>query len=124
MSFGSGLPAEVRAWIFIGLNSIMMLGLSAYLFLNRHESISVFVAVAFILAGGIGNQIDRISNHGLVTDFINLGIGPLRTGVFNVADMAVTFGGIAVALMMLRNPPPQPTDATASEALSGSLSKP
>ena len=103
---------------------VLSLGLSAYLFLNRHESISVVVAVAFILAGGIGNQIDRISNHGLVTDFINLGIGPLRTGVFNVADMAVTFGGIAIALMMLRNQPPEPAGAIASEALSVSHGKP
>ena len=55
--------------------------------------------LVLILAGGIGNLIDRVSHQGLVTDFINLGIGPIRTGVFNVADIAVTTGGlVAIAL--------------------------
>ena len=46
--------------------------------------------LALLLAGALGNLIDRIRWDGLVIDFLNLGIGPLRTGVFNVADMAVT----------------------------------
>jgi len=38
-----------------------------------------------------------------VRDFMNVGIGPLRTGIFNVADMAITFGGIAlIALPLLQ----------------------
>jgi len=32
---------------------------------------------------------------------VNLGIGPLRTGIFNVADVAITFGGIALILLPL-----------------------
>jgi len=52
-----------------------------------------FAAWALILAGGIGNLIDRVSQQGLVTDFMNVGIGPVfRTGIFNVADMAITAG--------------------------------
>jgi signal peptidase II len=31
-----------------------------------------------------------------VTDFLNLGIGPLRTGIFNVADVALTVGALAL----------------------------
>ena len=61
----------------------------------------ILVALALILAGGIGNLIDRISNNGLVTDFINVGIGPLRTGVFNVADMAVLFGVLALGYLSI-----------------------
>ena len=33
-------------------------------------------------------------NPGRVTDFLYLSAGPLHTGVFNVADMAITFGVI------------------------------
>jgi signal peptidase II len=33
-----------------------------------------------------------------VIDFMNLGIGPLRTGIFNVADMAIMLG---VGLVLL-----------------------
>ena len=36
---------------------------------------------------------------GVVRDFLNLGIGSLRTGIFNVADVAITFGGIALLLL-------------------------
>jgi len=50
----------------------------------------------------MGNLIDRVWNNGLVTDFINVGIGPVRTGVFNVADLAVTFGAIAVGYLFLQ----------------------
>jgi lipoprotein signal peptidase len=41
-------------------------------------------------------------NSGFVTDFINVGIGPVRTGIFNVADVAVTFGAIAAVLFIQR----------------------
>jgi len=50
------------------------------------------VALAVIIAGGVGNLIDRLRFAGRVTDFLYLQAGPLHTGVFNVADMAITFG--------------------------------
>ena len=40
------------------------------------------------LAGGLSNLTDRIA-IGSVIDFLNVGIGPLRTGIFNVADVAI-----------------------------------
>ena len=51
------------------------------------------VVMGLILAvgGGMGNLIDRIA-HGAVVDFVSLGIGPLRTGIFNLADVAITIG--------------------------------
>jgi signal peptidase II len=51
-----------------------------------------FVALGLLLAGGVGNLIDRINQNGHVTDFLNVGIGPVRTGIFNVADMAIMAG--------------------------------
>lgn len=52
------------------------------------------MAVALVAAGGTGNLLDRLMNKGLVTDFLNVGIGSLRTGIFNVADMAILVGTI------------------------------
>jgi signal peptidase II len=49
------------------------------------------------LAGGISNLVDRIA-LGRVIDFLNVGIGPFRTGIFNVADVAI-MAGIAVLLV-------------------------
>lgn len=102
LSLGMNMSDQLRKWVFIGFNSCMLLGLCAFLILKRGVSFALFASIAFILAGGIGNLIDRVWHHGLVTDFINLGIGSLRTGVFNVADMAVTFGAIAVGYFSIR----------------------
>ncbi len=56
------------------------------------------IIIITIAAGGIGNLQDRIFKNGFVTDFLNFGIGSLRTGILNVADMSITFGIIALIL--------------------------
>jgi len=101
LSLGINMPDELRKWVFIGFNSCMLLGLCAFLILKRGVSFALFASITFILAGGIGNLIDRVWRDGLVTDFINLGIGPIRTGVFNIADMAVTCGVIAIGYLSI-----------------------
>jgi len=37
-----------------------------------------------------------------------MGIGPLRTGIFNVADMAITTGAVLLALDALMQPREKP----------------
>lgn len=97
LSLGSDLPKPARQAIFIVVGGGLMTLVVGYLISKRHASRGMFAALVLMLAGGIGNLIDRVANDGLVTDFINLGIGPLRTGIFNVADMALLFGaGFAV----------------------------
>jgi signal peptidase II len=48
------------------------------------------------IAGGTSNLVDRIA-RGNVVDFMNVGIGSLRTGIFNVADVALMVGVVLVA---------------------------
>ena len=57
------------------------------------KSINVYqtIALSFILGGGISNIIDRL-NYGKVIDFMNMGIGSLRTGIFNFADLSIMLG--------------------------------
>ena len=88
----------------------MMVGLAVFLIFKRDLPYVVFIPLLLILAGGLGNLIDRVTNDGLVTDFIVMGVGPIRTGVFNVADIAVTFGGIAIAWLAFRPPISDPTN--------------
>jgi signal peptidase II len=45
-------------------------------------------SLTLIFSGGISNLYDRVLNNDAVIDFLNVGIGSLRTGIFNVADMA------------------------------------
>ena len=54
-----------------------------------------FYAVALIFGGGVGNLIDRI-HYGYVTDFISIWIWP----VFNVADIAISIGGIILVYQL------------------------
>ena len=58
------------------------------------------IALSFMIGGGAGNLIDRIFNHGAVIDFLNLGVGTLRTGVFNAADMEIVAG---ITLLLLQS---------------------
>jgi len=50
-----------------------------------------------ILGGALGNFLDRLF-YGSVVDFIDVGIGLRRWPVFNVADIAITVGGLIVFL--------------------------
>jgi signal peptidase II len=55
--------------------------------------------------------------HGSVVDFVNIGIGPFRTGVFNVADVAIMLGiAIVVASEFRRAPQVSPPPAEAGRA--------
>jgi signal peptidase II len=54
--------------------------------------------ILLICAGGIGNLIDRWL-YGYARDFLNIGMGPIRTGIFNIADAAVMDGCFLILLM-------------------------
>jgi signal peptidase II len=101
LSLGSNLPANVRQLIFDGLVSVGLLVAVFVLFTGRMQPGADDVAIAFIVGGGVGNLIDRFRLGGRVTDFLYLAAGPLHTGIFNVADMAITGGVLWLALSWL-----------------------
>jgi len=100
LSLGSQLSETARFRVFVGFNLCLLTAVTVFLFYNWNVRLTIFVSLTYILAGGIGNLIDRISNHGLVTDFLNVGVGPLRTGIFNVADVGIVFGAVALAICL------------------------
>lgn len=104
LSLGSTLPEPVRNAIFLVGASLMVAGLVAWIFLSKAADAPTRLVLSWIAAGGIGNIIDRAIFDGGVTDFLNLGIGPLRTGIFNVADMYITFALAFVVWQMFRKP--------------------
>lgn len=73
----------------------------------RRIALVVLVGPALYFAGGASNLVDRIV-RGSVIDFMHVGVGPLRTGIFNVADMALLLG-IAIFVFTSRWPGPSPT---------------
>jgi signal peptidase II len=110
LSLNANLPDTIRTRVFIASNGVMMLGLSCFLMIRRNMRLMLFVSLESILSGGKGNLIDRVNNDGLVTDFINVGIGPIRTGVFNFAVMAITFDAFAIGLLTLKQEPDEPSE--------------
>jgi signal peptidase II len=65
-------------------------------FLLRHpDQRLLWLPAGLLIGGAIGNLFDRLI-HGYVTDFIKLPHWP----AFNVADMGITFGVIALVLVL------------------------
>jgi signal peptidase II len=103
LSLGAGLSDQAQHLIFtVAVAIVLTLVLLFALRESLKASGTVLVALALFLGGGIGNLIDRVINDGRVIDFMNIGIGSLRTGIFNVADMALMAGVILLAFYSYR----------------------
>lgn len=92
LGLGAGLPSVVRFLIFGVLSAVLLVGVSAYVLTARGLTRWDITAAALLVGGGLGNLIDRALRGGWVTDFVSIGTGQLRTGVFNVADVAIVAG--------------------------------
>jgi len=101
LSLGADWPDSVRLPIFVGGTGLMLILLTVYAFGLRASGWRLF-GLSLFIAGGVSNWADRFA-HGSVVDFLNVGIGPLRTGVFNVADMALLAGIGVLVLAEFRN---------------------
>jgi signal peptidase II len=100
LSLGASLPEHFRFALFTAAVAALLIGLvAASLFARRLQPWRV-VALALVAGGGISNLIDRLLYNGRVTDFLNVGIGGLRTGIFNVADMAIMAGALLLLWKM------------------------
>lgn len=113
LSLGATLPEGMRSLIFIGFVSIALL-VSFWATLRTERQLRLQVrGLALITAGGIGNLLDRLFNNGAVVDFVSIGIYGIRTGIFNLADIAVTAGFFALVLQAFRQiQTSQPSDQT------------
>jgi signal peptidase II len=117
LSLLAGMPEAVRFWVLVVINGIVLAGVSVWLLSSRRVTLSLFIPFSLFIAGGIGNLIDRI-RFGVVIDFFNLGVGSLRTGIFNVADMAITAGFLLMLPLLFRGEPTAEPD----RAVDGSAS--
>lgn len=91
LSLGGDLSEGLRVLLFQVFPALCLVVLAVVL-LARQIPLSTAIAWSLVLSGGLGNFLDRIMNDGRVIDFMNLGIGSLRTGIFNVADVCITTG--------------------------------
>ena len=93
MAFGINFPFGY--YIFTSVSILLTLFLFWYLWSVRTHSIIIRLGISFIIAGAIGNLIDRIF-LGAVIDFLDFMIGNFHWYVFNLADSYVTVGMVLV----------------------------
>ena len=101
LGLGADWPLAIRTTVFGVGNGLLLVAL-AVLAMRAHWHRRALLGVALLVAGGASNLIDRIA-YGMVIDFMNVGIGSMRTGIFNVADMAIMLGAFILALEGFRS---------------------
>jgi hypothetical protein len=69
------------------------------------------IAKACVLGERLGNLLDRCVYDSRAFDFLSIGIGYLRTGVFNVADDDIMLGVALLLLSSMRRGPTLPGSA-------------
>jgi signal peptidase II len=100
LSLGAGLPSWVRTALFTVGTGILLVACAIAAFRPGWQGTPLF-GLALVFAGGSSNLVDR-AVRGSVIDFLNVGVGSVRTGIFNVADMAVMLG---VGLLLVHGKP-------------------
>ncbi len=94
-----GMFADNR-WVFMIISTVAIAALLIYLWKFRPNSRFACMALSMIIAGGIGNMIDRVY-LGFVVDFLDFCAFPeLWMWVFNVADVCVCVGGGMLVLWL------------------------
>ncbi|MFH2119697.1 MAG: signal peptidase II [Pseudomonadota bacterium] len=100
--FLAGAPPLFRHIFFLAITVAAIALILHYLRVSRIEEPSLVSALALILAGAVGNLIDRI-RFGEVVDFLDVYIGSHHWPAFNVADSAITVGaGVLMAVLLRR----------------------
>ena len=100
-AFGLHLGPFSR-WFFLGFAVLAVFVLNALSRSAMPGDRFRQIACGLVTGGAIGNLLDRVrSVHGVV-DFIDIGIGSYRWPTFNIADIAVTCGALALALSFWR----------------------
>jgi signal peptidase II len=90
-----------RSLFFLAVTIAAILLILHYLRQTGIKELSLVFALALILAGAVGNLIDRV-RFGEVVDFLDVYIGTHHWPAFNVADSAITTGACLLALLILR----------------------
>jgi signal peptidase II len=96
LGMGAGLPRPLRTVVFIAIPLAALTGMIVTLARRRATGWTLIAGFSFIAGGGFGNLIDRLTRGGRVSDFMNLGIGSFRSGIFNFADLSILIGCLLI----------------------------
>jgi signal peptidase II len=102
LSLGAGLSPHWRFFLGVVFSGAALAALAVFILRSTSLSPAQRIGLGLVVAGGLGNLVDRLANDGRVVDFVSLGVGSLRTGIFNVADVAITAGVLAAMVAGLK----------------------
>jgi signal peptidase II len=109
LGLGGTLPANLQFWLLTVTVGALLVGMLVWVLVGRDIDRLTVLGTGLMLGGGLSNWIDRVVNEGRVVDFLNLGVGSLRTGIFNVADIAIMAGaGLLFLTSFRKRPDPAP----------------
>jgi len=96
LSLGASLAKPWREALLRAGVACLLAGLLVYALFFAPSRHLLIGGASLIFAGGASNLLDRFIYDGRVLDFMSIGLGSLRTGVFNAADVAITVGVAAM----------------------------
>jgi len=102
LGIGSSFPENIRFLIFVLFVGILLVAAITYALVKPLHNITV-LAISLVVGGGISNLIDRLIHNGSVIDFLLIKIGSLESGIFNVADIAITLGICMLLLSFIKS---------------------
>lgn len=88
-----------KTWLLVSISLIIMVICIYMLIKKTFGSKLMFWAVSLVLAGGVGNLIDRLFRGGNVIDFIEFGF--IDFPIFNVADISVCVGAALIVFYFI-----------------------
>lgn len=85
--------------MLICVTSLMMGAMLCAMVLKKVKTLPYIISFSLIIAGGVGNLIDRLFNDGLVVDFIDVRM--INFAIFNFADICAVCGGILLCVLVI-----------------------
>jgi signal peptidase II len=98
LSLGVNLPPALRFWLLTVGTGALTLGLIVFLLKTKDVTRPVLFGLSCTFAGGVGNWLDRVLRDGYVRDFMIVGVEPVRSGIFNVADLLIPVGPLLLLM--------------------------
>jgi signal peptidase II len=104
LSIGEHLPSPILLLLSSVLVSAVILLLVKLSIQKRNAKLATLVGLSLLAGGSLGNLIDRVLHNGVVVDFMSVGIGRMRSGIFNLADVAILIGVFVLMLVTGKKP--------------------